>query len=99
MVVTYYIELFWKEVDRRNGILIPFLLLVAKVKKQLSSQSWNGDDQKKHCGASTAPEEDVSTEGLKYRDCLAILANNLKNLETQMNNVSFGIWKGKGKSD
>ena len=87
MVVTYYIELFWKEADRRNTILITFLLLVAQVKKKLSSQSQNGDDQKKHCEASTAPE-DVSAEGLKYPDCLVILVNNLKNLETQINNVS-----------
>ena len=79
MVVTYYIELFWKGVDRRNGILIPFLHLVAQVKKQLSSLYQNGDDQKKHCEASTAPEKDVSA-GLKYPACLVILVSNLKNL-------------------
>ena len=54
-------------------------------KRQLNSQSENGDNPKKQREDSTVSENDTLTEGLKSLDRLAILVNCLLNLETQMN--------------
>lgn len=63
------------------------LLSILIQKKAVESQSDNGDCPESLCEDNTAPKEDVFAEGLKYPDCSAVLANNLQNLETQMNNI------------
>ena len=55
-------------------------------KRQLSSQSENGDEPKKQCNESTIIN-DVFKEGLQNPDCIAILLHCLRNLETQVNTI------------
>lgn len=55
-------------------------------KRQLSSQSENGEEPKKVCDEPTIIN-DVFKEGLNDPDCVAILLNCLKNLETQVNSI------------
>lgn len=55
-------------------------------KRQLSSQSEDGDDPKKICNEPTIIDE-VFKEGLQNPDCVAILLHCLRNLEIQVNTI------------
>ena len=56
-------------------------------KRQLRSQSENGDEPKKQCDESSTIVNEVFKEGLGDPDCLAILINCLRNLEIRVNDI------------
>ena len=61
-------------------------------KKDLSNQSWNGEEPKKvrvECSLSdsSASLDDLFTEGLKSPECLHILVNCMKNIEAKIKEI------------
>ena len=76
-------------------ILMDIKNFLLTMKRQLSSNSTDGDDRKKPCEASgfddsifkAANNGEVPDEAIKSDDYVAILCNCMKNLEEKMNEL------------